>query len=101
MIKRELTNSVNSKGQMTDLIKDILEIKKKHNLGGVGGGMNMIKIYCIKFSKNKVLQKNDEHCHSALPKGLPAQQCLRGPISPTLRVYSSLHLRKSLLDGSS
>lgn len=29
MIKKELTNSTNSKSQMTDLIKDILEIKKK------------------------------------------------------------------------
>lgn len=36
MIKKELKNSANSKSQMTDLIKDILEIKKKQNLGGVG-----------------------------------------------------------------
>lgn len=73
MIRKELTNSANSKSQMTDLIKDILDIKRKQNLGGVGGGRNIIQIYCIKFSKNKVLQKNGEHCHSSLPKGRPAQ----------------------------
>lgn len=28
MIKKELTNSANSKSQMIDLIKDILDIKK-------------------------------------------------------------------------
>lgn len=104
MIKKELTNSANSKSQTTDLIKDILEIKK-NNLGGVGGGMNIIKIYCKKFSKNEVLQKNGEHCRSSLPKGLPAQafqkQCLRGLIFPTMVVHSSLHLGNSILDGSS
>ena len=37
-----------------EILKEIKpEVEVGDNLGGVGGGENMIKIYCIMFSKNK------------------------------------------------
>lgn len=38
MIKKELTNSANSKSQVTDLIKDILDIKKNRIWEELGEG---------------------------------------------------------------
>lgn len=37
-----------------EILKEIkLEVEVGDDLGGIGGGENMIKIYCIMFLKNK------------------------------------------------